>query len=181
MKNILLVLFVILFAGTLWSESVTEVAKKEKARREAIAKQGKKAKVLTNKDVANIKSSLGIESTGAAGTESNVDPTAEPAVQAIQQATDEADSGLEELMQQRDELTGKVQELSETINQGGAQASNIGERYKEKRVTEEELENVEKQIQAIEQKRKAAAEKAESQKPAETQKPEEPQPESQPQ
>ena len=67
MKKVLLVLFMVLFAATLWSESVTEAAKKEKARREDIAKQGKKAKVLTNKDVSTLKSSLGIESTGPTG------------------------------------------------------------------------------------------------------------------
>src|SRR5262245_60403963 len=132
MRKVLLVLFMVLFAATLWSESVTEVAKKEKARREALAKQGKKAKVLTNKDVANLKSSLGIESTSPSGEPSSADPTANETTAAIQQATDDANSGLQELKQKRDELAGKVQELSQSIDQG-ANATNIGERYQQKR------------------------------------------------
>jgi hypothetical protein len=175
MKKVLLVLFMVLFAATLWSESVTEAAKKEKARREALAKQGKKAKVLTNKDVSTLKSSLGIESTGPTSEPTSSDPIANETTAAIEQAADDANSGLEELKQKRDELTGKVQELSDSINQG-ANASNIGERYQQKRVTEEELKSVEDQIQAIEAKRKEAAEKAESE-----QKQEQPQPQSQPQ
>jgi|GEM_PF-1942054 len=172
MKKVLFVSFVLLFTASLWSESVTEVAKKEKARREALAKQGKKATVLTNKDVPNIKSSLGIESTstGQSGEGSTDDITA-----AIQQATDNSSAELEELKQQREDLNGKLQEVSDSIDQG-TYATNIGDRYKEKRLTEEELANVDAQIKAIEAKRQAAAEQQAQKPPPE----EQPAPEQQP-
>jgi len=175
MKKLLFVLFILVFTGTLWCESVTEVAKKEKARREALAKQGKKATVLTNKDVANIKSSLGIESTSPV-TEQSGDGSTADVTEAIQQATQDSNADLEELKQRREELTGKVQELSDSMGQGAGQASNIGERYQQKRLTEEELQKVDEQIQAIEQKRKEAAEQ-QSQPPTQDQT----QPQSEPQ
>jgi len=156
MKKILIVLFVFAFAGSLWCESVTEVAKREKERRAQLEKEGKKAKVLTNKDVPNIKSSLGIESTTPVPDQSGVTSTDETTA-AIQQATQDANEDMEQLKQKRDELTGKAQEIQAGIDQS-PNASDIGSRFQQKRLTEEELKKVDDQIRAIEEQRKKAAE-----------------------
>ena len=175
MKKILIVLFVFAFAGSLLAESVTEVAKREKERRAQLEKEGKKAKVLTNKDVANIKSSLGIESTTPVADQSG--DASEQAVAAIQQATDDANAELEQLRQKKDELTGKVQDMSDDISQT-PNANDIGSRYQQKRLTEEELQKVDDQIKAIEAQRKEAADQKQQEQPAPA---DQEQPQSQPQ
>src|SRR6185295_16912869 len=69
--GILLVLFVFgcAFLASAGQPNLAEVAKKEKARREALEKSGKKAKVLTNEDVGKIKTQLGILSGSSEGEE----------------------------------------------------------------------------------------------------------------
>src|SRR5262249_3833057 len=126
MKKILIVLFIFAFAGALWSESVTDVAKKEKERRAQLEKEGKKAKVLTNKDVQNLKSRLGIESTSGVVDQSG-DATDQTS-QAIDEATQQANAEMEQLKQRKDELTGKVQQLSDDIS-STPNANDIGSRY----------------------------------------------------
>ena len=175
MKKVLFVSFVFLFAATLWGETVAEVAAREKARRDALAKEGKKATVLTNKDVPNIKSSLGIESTGG---EQSGEPFTGDTTEAIQQATENSTAELQELKQKREDLNGKLQEVSDSIEQG-TYATNIGNRYEEKRVTEEELANLDAQIKAMEEKQQAAAEK--QQQPTAPEQPAQEQPQTQPQ
>jgi hypothetical protein len=68
--GILLVLLVFGFAFLAKAEqpNLGELAKKEKARREALEKTGKKTKVLTNEDVGKLKSQLGMVS-GSEGEE----------------------------------------------------------------------------------------------------------------
>ncbi len=167
MKRFFIVSLIVLFAAAVWSEDLAEVAKKEKERREALKKQGKKATVLTNQDVKNIKSSLGIESTLVEGTDSApVEETdsapsdsAEPAAAAVvKEAIDDSNASLEELRQQKAELTKNIQETSDSIQQSGAHSSNIGERYREKRLKEEELRKVEEQIEELEKGTKETTE-----------------------
>jgi hypothetical protein len=153
MKKLFLFLFIILFACALWAEDLAEVAKKEKARREALKKEGKKATVLTNEDVKNIKSSLGIESNTAPAEASDSEAaTTEPAA-AVQEAIDNSSAQLDELKKQKAELTKEIQTTSETMQQGGVHSSNIGQQYRDKRLKEEELKKVEEKIESLEQKK----------------------------
>jgi cob(I)alamin adenosyltransferase len=149
MKTIFLFLMVVLFAGAVCAEDLGELAKKEKARREALAKEGKKGKVLTNKDVRDIKSSLGIESHTPV-VEDPVEKSKDEPAAAIQKAVDQSNSQLEELKQQKAELTREVQEASDAIQQSGARSANTGEQYREKRLKEEDLKKVEQQIEELE-------------------------------
>jgi hypothetical protein len=155
MKKLFLFSLIVLFAGSVWSEDLGEVAKKEKARREALKKQGKKATVLTNEDVKNIKSSLGIES-NTPGVEEASSPssgTASDPAAAVQEAIDNSSEQLDELKKQKAELTNEIQTTSESMQQGGVQSSNIGQQYREKRLKEEELKKVEEKIEALEEKK----------------------------
>jgi predicted RNase H-like nuclease (RuvC/YqgF family) len=149
MKNIFFVLIAVLFAVAVCAEDLGELAKKEKARREALAKEGKKGKVLTNKDVKDIKSTLGIESHTPVVEEPAEKSTDEPAA-AVQEAVDQSNAQLEDLKQQKAELTREVQEASDAIQQSGARSTNTGEQYREKRLKEEELKKVEEQIEELE-------------------------------
>ena len=160
MKTIFLILIAVLFAGAVYAEDLGELAKKEKARREALAKEGKKGKVLTNEDVKDIKSSLGIESHTPVVDEPVEKSKDEPAV-AVQEAVDQSNSQLEELKQQKAELTREVQEASDAIQQSGARSMNTGEQYREKRLKEEELKKVEEQIEELEKATKETPEEAE--------------------
>src|SRR5262245_56820833 len=72
MKRIAILLVLIVFGFAFVAsaqQNLGDLAKKEKARREALEKSGKKAKVLTNADVDKIKSQLGMESGTAEGEE----------------------------------------------------------------------------------------------------------------
>jgi predicted RNase H-like nuclease (RuvC/YqgF family) len=162
MKKMFFVLITVLFAVSVWAEDLGELAKKEKARREALAKEGKKGKVLTNKDVKDIKSSLGIESHTPVVEEPEQKSKEEPAA-AVQEAVDQSNAELEELKQQKAELTQQVQEASDAIQQSGARSTNTGEQYREKRLKEEELRKVEEKIEELEKGRKETAEEPEAQ------------------
>jgi hypothetical protein len=178
MKKILIVLFIFAFTGSLWCESVAEVAKKEKERRAQLEKEGKKSKVLTNKDVPNIKSSLGIESTTPVADQSG--EATDDVTSAVQQATQEANDDLDQLRSKRDELMGKAQEIQAGIDTS-PNASDIGSRFQQKRLTEEELAKVDEQIKAIEAQRKQAADEKAQQQQQEPAPEEQSQPQSQPQ
>jgi hypothetical protein len=158
MKKLFFFSFLFLFVSFVWSEDLSEVAKREKARREALKKQGKKATVLTNEDVKNIKSSLGIESNTpvvedeSAAPEGSTGPI-EPAA-AVQEAIDQSKDGLEELKRQKAELTKEIQSTSDSMQQSGVHSSNIGQQYREKRLKEEELRKVEEKIEQLERQEK---------------------------
>jgi hypothetical protein len=167
MKKQFWICLVLLFSASIWAEDLGEVAKKEKARREALKKQGKKATVLTNKDVENIKSSLGIESSSANPDYSAGSTPSEPAV-AIDQAITDSNAQLDELKRQRAELTREVQDTSDSIQQSGVNSRNTGEQYRQKRLKEEELRKVEEQIEALEKQREEKAETAPTETKEET-------------
>ena len=161
MKKIFFVLVAVLFASAVYAEDLGELAKKEKARREALAKEGKKGKVLTNKDIKDIKSSLGIESHTPVAEEPTEKTTDEPAT-AVQEAVDQSNAQLEDLKRQKAELTREVQEASDAIQQSGARSTNTGEQYREKRLKEEELKKVEEQIEELEKATKETPEEPET-------------------
>ena len=152
MKKFFVFSFLVLFATAVWSEDLSEVAKREKARREALKKQGKKATVLTNEDVKNIKSSLGIETDTPPVEETTSAPSSGPSepAAAVQKAIEDSGAQLDELKRQKAELTNEIQITSDSLQQGGVHSSNIGQQYKEKRLKEEELKKVEEKIEKLE-------------------------------
>ena len=155
MKKFFLFSFLILFASAIWSEDLSEVAKREKARREALKKQGKKATVLTNEDVKNIKSSLGIETDSPPVEDAASVPSTSPSepAAAVQEAINISRGELEALKRQKAELTNEIQTSSDSIQQGGVHSSNIGQQYKEKRLKEEELKKIEEKIEELEKQK----------------------------
>ena len=154
MRKILLVSLLVLFAGAVCAEDLGALAKKEKARREAIKKSGKTATTFTNQDVENLKSSLGIESSGPVG-ESSAAPTSEPGA-ALEQAIDTSRSQLNDLKRQKAELTNEIESTSESIEQSGTHSANIGQQYRDKRLKEAELRKLDEQIEELEKKRNDA-------------------------
>lgn len=113
-----------------------EIAKKEKERRESLAKEGKKARVYTKDDIERVKSKLGIEpgsteATGDSDTASQGDNSpAEPDVSidtaqaAAQQQKEELQAQLDQLMTQRNELQKKVDDQKNKMNAGGPYSVN---------------------------------------------------------
>ena len=150
MKKVFWVLILVLFSVTVWAEDLGELAKKEKARREELKKQGKKAQVLTNEDVKSIKSSLGIESSGVTSDTSG-QAQGEPSA-ALEEAISDSSSQLDALKKQKGELIREIQDTSDSIQQSGVHSRNLGEQYKQKRLAEEELKKVEEQIETLENK-----------------------------
>jgi len=86
MKRIGMLLLLLVFgfafvASAADKPSLGELAKKEKARREALEKSGKKVKVLTNEDVGKIKSQLGMVSGSEEGQPAPDDSSYTPPVE----------------------------------------------------------------------------------------------------
>jgi predicted RNase H-like nuclease (RuvC/YqgF family) len=154
MKKLFLVTILLAFTAVLWSDDLAEIARKEKARREALEKEGKKARVLTNKDVPTIKSSLGIESASPVAEEPTTEPQSESAAAAIDEAATNSQEELERLKQEKADLTRDIQSTSDSIEESGVQSKNIGEQFKEKRLKEEQLKKVEDQIEQLEKSTK---------------------------
>ena len=157
MKKLLIGSFVLLFASALCADDLAEAAKREKARREALKKQGKKATVLTNEDVKDIKSTLAIESNTPVEDSSTSEgtPTGEPGA-AVQGAIDNSNAELEDLKRQKEELAGQLKRTSDSIDESGARSSNLGQQYREKRLKEEELRKIEQKIEQMEKQDKPA-------------------------
>ena len=131
MKRILLLAFLIALGFTLAlsAEDLGALAKKEKARREALAKEGKKAKVLTNQDVADIKSDLAYQSSGTETPASEVNPSEQPPAQSA------VDDQIKQLQDEREQLQQKAQEGRDTIGKGGLfHTHNVGTQYQQMEV-----------------------------------------------
>ena len=145
-------------------EDLGELAKKEKARREAIKKQGKEAKVLTNDDVANIKSDIAIvgsEETPGTDTGVTFEPTETGGV------TTDYDQQLRQLQEERDALKAQIDVDKGLLTGGtGMMSSNYGNQMQTVRGAEEKLAELDKKIQEVqEQKSKAESAKPETPSP----------------
>lgn len=186
MKKLLLVMVILTgFVVSGYSEDLAEVAKKEKARREALAKEGKKPnKVYTNKDIPNIQSSLGIEvqnpeayaepveSEGIADTTEGTEPTeatdvteapeAEETTMAETMSDTETEESsvpvdIEELKRQKEEIDREIQEKTKVVNQA-VQSRSIGDQYRELREAEEKSAELEIKIREMEQNQETEGE-----------------------
>ena len=162
--GILLVLFVFGFAflASAQQKNLGEIAKKEKERREALEKSGKKVKVLTNEDVGKLKSQLGMVSGSTEGEEgqpaaedSSYTPPVEgedyvPDQQPEQQPVDpnaEHKKQIEELENQKDEAQKKADDARATVGAGGLWHShNTGDQYRIAGEAEKKAEELDQRI-----------------------------------
>jgi anthranilate/para-aminobenzoate synthase component I len=154
----LAVLFFIVLLGCVFSlqaSEVAEVAKKEKARRNALNHEGKTAaKTFTNADVVNIKSQLSFEvKSEPAATNKDDFAQAQEATNAAakelgqkvenEQANQQAEEQKQQLTQERNEYEQKAKDAQETINQGGGYFTrNIGNQFQQKREAEEKIREI---------------------------------------
>ena len=141
---------------------VAEVAKKEKARRDSVEKQRKPARVFTNQDIANLKSSLAFESSQIESVEPAEPPqtTTVPAPDVappVRQAEVSADQRAREeetrrLKEEREALEQQARDAQQTINQGGGyHTRNIGNQFKAKREAETRMRQIDQELQKKEE------------------------------
>src|SRR5262245_10539313 len=142
MKKLLLFGFVGLIGLTLTltADDLGELARKEKAKREALQKEGKAPKVLTNDDLEKMKAADNANQTGGesepteeteaeAGLSEKIDDTSaqvpdssnEISTDAMEQALDQQSSSiddqLKQLQQQKEEAEARVREAQQTVDQ----------------------------------------------------------------
>jgi hypothetical protein len=173
-----LCLLILVFALATWSiiaaENLGEVAKKEKARREAIEKKGKKAKVFTNADVDKLKAQIAIQKGGgqapAEGTAEQPPANPEPAAPAVETSpevqpvtepepvvqTDEkkpVEEQIKDLQEQKEQLEKEAQAARDAIGAGGIYHSrNVGVSAEKEDEAEKKLEEVNKKLEELEKK-----------------------------
>lgn len=165
----------VLVIGFCWiaaGEDLGELAKKEKARREELARKGVKSKVLTNEDVANLKSQLAIQSsttepsadtTADATTDSATPEAAEPAAAEPEEATEETatDQQLKDIQTQKEEQEAKAKEAKGAIDRGGLfHTRDIGQQYKVQREANEKIRELDKKAEEL-KKQQAGEEETE--------------------
>jgi len=162
MKKLAFFAFITLFAVAIIAEAteVADVAKKERARREAIQKQGKPAKVFTNQDVANLKATLGFEVSvepeqvkekTLPGIDTSLGDEPEKPKQEAQQ--EQANEEAEKLKEERQALEQQAKDAQQTINQGGGfHTRNIGTQYKLKREAETRIREIDEKLKEEDKK-----------------------------
>ena len=164
MKNFGILLIVLLFSGIATASEVAEVAKKERERREATQQQRKPARVFTNQDIQNLKSSLAFEAnqtdaietppveqqqiTTLPAADPNAGQTPPPAPQEQTQVDEERQQEMEQLKQEREELEQRAKDAQQTINQGGGyHTRNIGSQFKTKREAEARIREIDQELE----------------------------------
>lgn len=158
-------LFLLISISPTGASDLAEAAKKEKARREALKKEGKEATVLTNADVANIKSNLGIEVTESAKPAEEppdyLAPYAEDS-QAEEPSAEEKNAKIDKDIKSRkeeiDEINQEIEERRANINEAGTQSANIGSQYRSMRESEELIQELEKDIDDLQAKKEQEGE-----------------------
>lgn len=164
MKRLAFFVFITLAIGIIVEATeVADAAKKERARREAIQKQGKPAKVLTNQDVANLKATLGMEVRVEQEPEGvkektlpGIDTSLGDEVQKPKKPEppkQEVNEEAEKLKEERQTLEQQAKDAQQTINQGGGfHTRNIGNQYKLKREAESRIREIDDKLQKEEKK-----------------------------
>lgn len=147
---------VIFLAGVsfVFTETIVEVAQKEKLRREALAKEGKKSRVFTNDDIANLKSTLAMESTSS----TELDEPAPSTAESQQNSTERAEKGENE--ERIKQLKGEIEKLKQEIGQdreaaasgGTYHTRNIGSQYRSLRESQSLLKELEEELAELEKK-----------------------------
>lgn len=131
MKKLLVVL-VLLIAGAVFAQqtqNLGELAKKEKARREALAKEGKAGKVYTKEDLERVKGKLGIETTGdSSSSEGALDDAPATSVDEVTMDQLDAEAAMEQqkkdLQNQLDELLSQKTDLQKQIDDNKSKTAN---------------------------------------------------------
>jgi len=124
------------------ASALADLANREKARREALHREGKIAKTFTNADIVNLKSVLAMEVRDESGEIMEwIPPKEEAAPQ--QQSNEET----EKLKQEREEFEQKAENAQQAINQGGGYYTrNIGNQYREKREAEQRMHEIDDKL-----------------------------------
>jgi hypothetical protein len=161
MKPALFVLITV-FAVVMIADAteVADVAKKERERREAIQKQGKPAKVFTNQDIVNLKSTLGFEVTAQpeepeVKTLPGIDTSLgdEPVKAKKEEPAQQRNEEEEKLKEERAALEQQAKDAQQTIDQGGGyHTRNIGTQYKLKREAESRIREIDDKLKEDEKK-----------------------------
>ena len=140
----------ILFLASLAAASdLAEAAKKEKKRREALAQQNVKSRVLTNEDVSNLKSNLAMESTG--GDEDSKEITAADPSTAEDAKKQELDQKAETHRAEIEKLKQEIEEKRKAAAEGTPYRSrNYGDQARTIREQEELLKGLEEELKQIE-------------------------------
>ncbi|HEY7162419.1 MAG TPA: hypothetical protein VH815_14225 [Acidobacteriota bacterium] len=169
MKRIGILLMLLVFGFTFVAKAeqpnLGELAKKEKARREALEKSGKKSKVLTNEDVDKIKSQLGVisgsegeEGQQAAEGDSSYTPPVEgedyvPDQQPEQTPPDqnaELQRQREEIQKQIDEHQKAADDARANVGAGGLWHShNTGDQYRKAGEAEKKVDELTQQHEKL--------------------------------
>ena len=155
---VLIMVFVVVMIAD--ATEVADVAKKERARREAIQKQGKPAKVFTNQDIANLKSTLGFEVTTQpeeleVKTLPGIDTSLgdEPVKAKKAEPKPQRNEEEEKLKEERAALEQQAKDAQQTIDQGGGyHTRNIGNQYKLKREAESRIREIDEKLKEDEKK-----------------------------
>ena len=168
----------VVILGMSWiafAEDLGELAKKEKERREELARKGVKARVLTNQDIPNIKARLAIEPSSIEGetAEEAVSDETTAAEQEVEAAVAEettepsVDQQLQEVGNQKQELEQKAKDARDTVGRGGLfQTRNVGDQYRTMRESQEKIKALDKQEQELKEQ-KAEEESAEEEESTE--------------
>jgi hypothetical protein len=176
--TLLVLLFSFSFVFAVMSEDLGELAKKEKARRDALDKSGKKAKVFTNDDIDKLKSEIAMESKSAEGEaesapadeatytqdestytqeEYTYNPPVEgeeyvPTPEPPQEQPDplaERNKKIRDLEEQKEELEQKAKDARDNVGAGGLWHSrNTGDQYRTAREAEQKQEKLDQQIES---------------------------------
>lgn len=180
-----LFVFLILGVTAVWAaEDLGELAKKEKARREALGKEGKKPKVFTNDDIDKLKAQIAIQSGTAAtddesaaaeeqqseteseSSESEASESSEAASETeyssesssetrSQQEQQVSNQELQDLKDQREQAQRELDEAKKTIGDGGLlHTRNVGDQFDRIREAQRKLEEINNRIREIEKSNK---------------------------
>ena len=154
MKYLITLFVLFCFISIVGATDLAELAKKEKARREALAKQGKKPKTLTNADVANLKSPLGIE-VKKSGEVAGKTPAEQAQSESASSSAEEKNKDIEEQIKKYREEIEKLKKETEEQRSGaaaggGSHSVNIGTQYGTIRESEELVEDLEQDIADLE-------------------------------
>lgn len=175
MKKLLLFGFVGLIGLTLTlaADDLGELAKKEKAKREALQKEGKSPKVMTNEDIEKMKAGentdqiLGEnqaeETEGEPATADSIlegmstevpDSTNEVAGSEFiegQQQAPSVDEELRQLQEQKEAAEAQIKDAQEAVDKGGLfHTYAVGNQFRESREAGNEIDELDKKIKQLE-------------------------------
>jgi chromosome segregation ATPase len=171
----LVALGIILIAGSVFAqqtqENLGDISKKEKERREQLAKEGKKGKVYTAEDLDRVKDKLAVQpgSNEAAESEATSSET-EAAPEEVSSAVAEAEEQVEavekklaELRRQRDEQAQALEDARTQLEAsgGGARSANPAQTFGAVRDAQAKLDQIDANIAKTEQSLQQVQQRAE--------------------